>query len=732
MRSVKRASSENDEATTGRGGIASGEAGGGPRPVAAGGGGSHRPGPGLDAPIQFLKGVGPRRAELLARLGITTPRDLLCSLPRTYSDRTRIARIAELSPGRTALIHARVVRAQLRRRPHHRPDTVAFVRDDSGGIEVTWWGQPYMLRLVPPGSHVALFGSVATYRKRLLMSSPELDAIAPEDGPGAHPGAIVPVYSLTEGLSQRTFRELVRRVLPLAASCEETLPAGVRHDHDLPGVAEAMAVVHAPDSLVSAARARRRLAFDEIVELLVALGVARERRRRELRGLALRPGERFARARAALPFALTTGQERALGEILTDMAVACPMHRLLEGEVGSGKTIIAFLAALAAIDTGYQVAIMAPTEILAQQHARTALRLLPGIRPLLLTGAAGVRERRELLGAILRGDGEFVIGTHALFSADVRFRRLGLVIVDEQHRFGVNERAALAGKGTSPDLLVMTATPIPRSLALTVFGDLDLSLIAERPPGRRPARTHVVETGRRERVYAFIAERIERGEQAIIIAPRVESDPESELVAATERARELRAHARLGRYRVGLVHGRLDGRAKESAMADFRHGATQLLVATTVVEVGIDVSAVTVIVIEHPERFGLSQLHQLRGRAGRGARAAHAILLVDPALDPEVRTRLESFARTDDGFAVAELDLAARGPGALLGAEQHGFAAFRVADLVRDRELVEDARRAARAIVEADPALGRHPALARAVARHGVTGAERTAVQRAG
>jgi ATP-dependent DNA helicase RecG len=669
---------------------------------------------------------------VLARLGIRTLWDLLLTLPRAYSDRTTVTPIADLVPGRPALVVARVERATVRRRPRSRPDTLAQVRDASGALAVVWWGQPYMLRLITPGRRVLLFGDVASFRHRLTMNSPELEVLPPEPDDLAIAGGIVPIYGLTEGLSQRALRELVRRVLPLAAACEETLPASVREAHGLMPLAAALTSAHEPPSLAAADLARRRLAFDEFLELFAALGWQRRRRRQELAGFIQRPGARFAAARAALPFVLTGAQERVLAEILADMAAPSPMHRLLEGEVGSGKTVVAFLAALAAIDSGQQAAIMAPTEILAQQHMRTALRLLPGIRPLLLTGAAGLRERKELLAAMARGDGELAIGTHALFSADVRFRRLGLVVVDEQHRFGVNERAALAAKGRWPDLLVMTATPIPRSLALTVFGDLDLSLVEERPPGRRPARTHVVETTRRAEVYSFLAERLARGEQAFVITPRVEADPSSELAAATERARELTAHPLLGRHAVGLLHGRLESRAKEAAMADFRRGATRLLVATTVVEVGVDVSTVTVMVIEHPERFGLSQLHQLRGRVGRGERAARAILLVDPALDPEARARLDAFARTDDGFAVADLDLAARGPGALLGEEQHGFGAFRVANLLRDRDLIERARRAAEEILTADSTLAGHPALARAIARRGALGGSALAVQLAG
>jgi ATP-dependent DNA helicase RecG len=393
------------------------------------------------------------------------------------------------------------------------------------------------------------------------------------------------------------------------------------------------------------------------------------------------------------------------------------MHRLLEGDVGTGKTVVALLAAIAAIDAGGQAAIMAPTEILAAQHARTVLGLFPSIRPVLLTGAASGRERSALLASLARGDGELAIGTHALFSDDVRFRRLALVVVDEQHRFGVRQRAALAGKGTHPDLLVMTATPIPRTLALTVFGDLDLSLIDQPPPGRRQTRTHLVEVSRRERVYGFLAERIARGEQAFLITPRVEADPGSELVAASARVEELRRHPLLGRHPIGLLHGRLAADEKEAVMTSYRTGRLGLLVATTVVEVGVDVGTATVMVVEHPERFGLSQLHQLRGRVGRGERQAHAILLVDPSLEPEVRARLRAFAHTSDGFAVAELDLAARGPGALLGVEQHGFGGFRVANPLRHRELIEVARRVAEDLLGEDPTLSQNPVLRHAILR---------------
>jgi ATP-dependent DNA helicase RecG len=668
--------------------------------------------------------VGPARAVLLGRLGIRTPRDLLLTLPRRYTDRSTITPIAALRPGPAATVVARVEHAAVRRRRGTgRADAVARVADATGALEVVWWGQPYLVRSLRPGSTLVLHGEVAHYRG-LVMSSPEVELVeaGESDAGGDAAGVanfdrILPAYPLTEGLSQGSLRGLARRaVAALAGAVEETLPEPVRAREDLAGVGEALRGVHAPASLAEAARARRRLALDELLELMLVLGAAR-RGRAALPGLRQAPGQHFAAARRSLPFRLTTAQERVLTEILADMAAPAPMHRLLEGDVGSGKTVVAVLAALAAIDSGNQAAIMVPTEILASQHARTVLRLAPAARLVHLTGAATGRLRSELLAALARGDGELAIGTHALFSADVHFRRLGLVVIDEQHRFGVRERAALAGKGASPDVLVMTATPIPRSLALTVFGDLDLSVIDARPPGRRPARTHVVGTGRREGVYRFLAEVLGRGEQAFVVTPRIEADEESELVAATERVEELRQHPVLGRHPIGLLHGRLGSDEKEAVMSAFRRGDLRLLVTTTVVEVGVDVAAATVVVVEHPERFGLSQLHQLRGRVGRGERPAHCILLVAPELAPEVGERFRRFARTEDGFAVAELDLAERGPGEVFGNEQHGFGGFRLANPLREPELLEAARRLADELIAADPELAAHPALRRAVAR---------------
>jgi ATP-dependent DNA helicase RecG len=658
--------------------------------------------------------VGPRRAVLLGRLGIVSLGDLVCTLPRSYEDRTRVESVADLVPGRSATIQVRVERSGVRRRPGRRTDSVLQVADGTGSLAVVFWGQGYRARSFPPGTELLLSGAVDRFGRVITMSSPNAERISPGVPPEL---GLLPIYPLTEGLSQSFMRALLKRWAPIVApALPAIVPDSLAAALALSSLPAAIASVHRPASLEAAVAGRRRLALDELFLLLVAMAKRRQERTQRHQGATLRPGRRFDAARKALPFALTSGQETALAEILADLARPVPMHRLLEGDVGSGKTVVALLAAMAVLDSGCQVAFLAPTEILALQHARVAMKLLPGVVPILLTGSAGERERRSGLGALARGDGELAIGTHALFSAGVQFRRLGLVIVDEQHRFGVREREALTSKGIEPDVLVMTATPIPRSLCLTAFGDLDLSLIAERPPGRPESRTHLVAPDRRERVLSFLTERLADGEQALWITPRVEADPGGELAAAKVRAEELARHPLLGRHPIGLLHGRLPGSVKEAVMARFRSGQLLLLVATTVVEVGIDVSSVTVVVIEHPERFGLSQLHQLRGRAGRGSRPAHTILLAESNLDPEVMDRLRAFVGTQDGFQVSELDLAARGPGALLGPDQHGFGGFRRFDPIRDRDLIPKSQAAARELLAQDPELERSPALGAAVA----------------
>jgi ATP-dependent DNA helicase RecG len=660
--------------------------------------------------------VGPQRAALLARLGIVSLADLVTIPPRGYEDRTRIQSVADLVPGRPAVLRVRVDRSGVRRRPGRRTDTVLQVADATGALTVVFWGQGYRAQSLRPGTELLLAGPVERFgnQRALTMSSPTAERLTPGGEPEL---GLLPIYPLTEGLSQSFLRTLVARWVPaIAPALPAIVPPALEAALALPTLAAAIASVHRPATLEAAAAGRKRLALDELFLLLMTMAKRREERTRGRAGATLRPGPRFASARKALPFALTRAQETVLAEILADLARPVPMHRLLEGDVGSGKTVVALLAAMAALDSGHQVAILAPTEILALQHARVALKLLPGVTPILLTGSLTERERRQGLAALARGDGELAIGTHALLTACVQFRRLGLVIVDEQHRFGVREREALTRKGLEPDVLVMTATPIPRSLCLTAFGDLDLSLIAELPPGRPAARTHLVTPDRRERVLGFLAERLARGEQALWITPRVEADGASELAAAKVRAAELARHPLLGRHPIGLLHGRLPGGEKEAMMARFRAGRVPLLVATTVVEVGIDVSQVTVVVIEHPERFGLSQLHQLRGRAGRGSLPAHTILLVEADLDPEVAARLRAFTATRDGFQVSELDLAARGPGALLGAEQHGFTGFQRFDPIRDRDLIPPAQAAARDLLADDPDLEQSPALKRAVA----------------
>jgi ATP-dependent DNA helicase RecG len=464
-------------------------------------------------------------------------------------------------------------------------------------------------------------------------------------------------------------------------------------------------MLHAPESLADVQRGRDRLVFEEL--LLLQLGLLRWRRDRE-RGAAgpvLRGGSRLREARRSLPFELTRGQRRALTAILDDMASPRVMHRLLEGDVGCGKTVVALLAIVAAADSGYQSALMVPTEILAAQHARSVAELVPSLRSAVLSGSTAPRERRRLLAALAAGEIELLIGTQSLLGDAVDFRRLGLVVVDEQHRFGVGQRAALQARGERPHMLVMTATPIPRSLALACFGDLDLTLIEGRPPGRQPARTYVAEPGHRERVLRYLDHAITAGGQVVVITPRIDPTDGAEVVAATQAVAQLRRHPLLGRRRIELLHGRLGWEEKAAVLGALRRGAIDLLVATSVIEVGLDVPGLSVVAIERPECFGLSQLHQLRGRVGRGDRQGECILQLDDATPPASRERLRQFARTRDGFQVAVLDLEARGIGDLLGNRQHGWDGLKVADLLRDRHLLEAARRTAIQLLSDDPEL---------------------------
>lgn len=673
----------------------------------------------LDRGVQFLKGVGPRRAALLERVGVHTARDLLFHTPRRYEDASTIRKIVTLEPGMDATVLGRVFSKGVLPTRKGLRIFQAVVRDASGSIECAWPGQSYLDRIVQRGDLLLLSGPVRFFHGKQLQPR-EFTVLAEEgEGGAAEEGLVFPIYPATEGLTHKQIRQIVADNLDELleeVAAEESLPEPLREAAGVPDLAAALAAMHRPESLDEAERGRRRLALEELLFLQIIHARAHHDATAARAGTAFPPGESLVpRLHASLPFRLTAAQRRVLKEIGADMAAPRRMNRLLQGDVGSGKTVVALFAALRAIENGYQAALMAPTEILAEQHVRTLRDLLGGIdvHVALLTGRLPAARRREALARIGAGDAQLVVGTHALIQDEVRFARLGLAIVDEQHRFGVRQRLALADRGDAPDVLVMSATPIPRSLAMTLYGDLDISLLDERPPGRRPIRTAIRRPADRGRVYDFLRDQIAAGRQAYLVYPLVEESETSELRAATDEFARLSEEV-FAEVRVGLLHGQMPAEEKDRVMRAFAAGEIDLLVATTVIEVGIDVPNATVMVVEHAERFGLSQLHQLRGRVGRGGEASYCILLSHAG---EAVERLRIFARTEDGFRIAEADLRLRGQGDLFGARQSGIPAFRWADLERDIDLLTQARDTARAIVAEDPSLEGRPALRSALER---------------
>ena len=659
----------------------------------------------LAQPLQFLKGVGPRRAVELATAGLQTLGDLLHRMPLRYEDRSRLQPIAGVRPGTTVSIAGRVSSGGLRgtRRPGFKVFEV-LVADDTGAVRAVWLNQPFMRGVLPPGVRVVLYGEVAQRGSGgPQLTNPQYEVIDDEGDETVHTGRIVPVYERVGSVTPKIFRRLVHEALrqlpgvPLA----DDLPEALRGRMGLPGKAEALRGVHFPspgadvDALNRfATPAQRRLVFEEAFAFQQGVIARRLAAALECKAETVTVNDQIREsARRVLPFRLTTGQKQALKEIVDDLCRARPMNRILQGDVGAGKTIVALLAALVVMENGLQVAFMAPTEILAEQHARQIAHLLRHSRfsVALLTGSVSGAARRDMLAALATGDIHLVIGTHALVESIVRFRRLGLVVIDEQHRFGVLQRATLREKGLRPDVLVMTATPIPRTLALTVYGDLDLSAIRERPPGRLPVATVACPDNRRGEVYRCLTEQLSQGHQAYIVYPLVEESEKSDVKAATQMAEALARDVLQG-YRVELLHGRMKPQEKDRVMRAFGSGEVRVLVSTTVVEVGVDVANATVMIVEHAERFGLSQLHQLRGRVGRGEAQSWCWLVHQAALSDDARRRLHAMTRTNDGFAIADMDLDIRGPGDFFGTRQAGLPAFRTIDLARDRAVMDLAR----------------------------------------
>jgi len=676
----------------------------------------------LKQDVRYVKGVGPRRLEMLHKLGIHTIGDLLYHFPRDYEDRTQIKRIRDLRLGERATLRVRVEGVKTTRTRRRREIVYVAFRDETGVIIGVWFNTRYLRpEKFPEGREMYVTGKVEYYEaaQRVQMVSPQCEPTESESGHTGFGAAILPVYPLTEGINQGLLRQIARRVVEAHADdVPECLPPDIIRRRRLLPVADAVRNMHFPESRETASRARFRLVYEEclVVELAMAL------RRRSVRvepGHAFRITERVdKRIRALFPFDLTATQEKVIAEISGDMSRPQPMNRLLQGDVGSGKTAVALYALLVGIANKTQAAIMAPTEILAEQHFRKFGRYLENsrVRTALLSGSATSAKRRENLEGVRSGEVDLVVGTHALVQKGVGFGRLGVVVIDEQHRFGVMQRADLRMKGTRPDVLVMTATPIPRTLALTVFGDLDVSTIDELPPGRLRPTTRWARGTDEPKMWEFVRERLDRGEQAFVVCPLVEESEKIDLRAATEEAARLQKQV-FPDYRVGLLHGRMGGRRKQEVMADFRSGETQVLVSTVVVEVGIDVPNATVMVVEHAGRFGLATLHQLRGRIGRGGTKAWFFMFDEPTSE-EGKKRLAVIEGTCDGFRLAEEDLRLRGPGDFLGTRQHGLPELQLTDPIRDFSILRRARTDAFRLVEKDGMLSnpQHQGLRRLLA----------------
>ncbi len=682
----------------------------------------------IDTPVQFLKGVGPHRADAFRRMGVETIEDLLYHAPHRYLDATTVTSIARAEVNREVTLVGRVVsKAVVPTRKGLRIFR-AVIKDSSGIIECAWPGQAYLDRVIKQGQLLLVSGPVKHYHGRQVTPREQVVLAESGDEVGGDDlsiGLVLPVYPATEGLSHRLIRKIVADHLDDIVGCvHDTLPRQVRETAELQPLQDALLAVHRPSALIDVERGRRRLAFDELFDLQLVVARAR------YLAVSAASGKRFqirkeltTALKESLPYDLTSGQKRSIREISEDMVSDSRMHRLLMGDVGTGKTVVALFAMLLVLENDHQAVFMAPTELLAEQHHATLSDLLAplGIVPELLLGRLSSSEKSAVRGRIVSGLGRIVVGTHALIQEETGFHNLGLVVIDEQHRFGVEQRAALIEKGEAPDVLLLSATPIPRTLALTLYGDLDISTLREKTLSRTPVRTAVRSSGNRAGIYAFLSQQCKAGRQAYVVYPVIEESERVDLKAATTMAAEL--ESQLSPLRVGLVHGKMKSDDRNGVMRTFRDGGLDVLVATTVIEVGIDVPNATVMVIEHPERFGLAQLHQLRGRVGRGTEESHCILISD---ERPATNRLKKFARTSDGFRIAELDLEERGLGDLAGVRQSGGFALRFADLSVDGDLVDSARRAAMSIIDSDPSLSqsRHEALRTRIERRYERGME--------
>jgi len=663
----------------------------------------------LNSSIQYLKGVGPKRSKILKNFGIETIEDIFYYFPRRYEDRTNFVSISQLKEKEYQTIKGEVFIKGERKSWRRRGFSIfqLMVRDKTGKISAVWFNQPYLKKLFKNGQSVIFYGRIERYEGALQINSPEFEILDEKDKEeeSLNLGRMVPVYSLSEGISQRYFRKLIKHTLDdFISKIQEPLPYDIRKRQDLLNLAQSIINIHFPEDKAIQQKAYQRLAFEEFFFYSIPVAL-RKLNTKQKQGIVHKIDEGLlTKFIQGLNFKLTSAQERVLAEIKKDMQSPQPMQRLLQGDVGSGKTVVAVISAIIASSGGWQVAFMVPTEILAKQHYENIQRQIKGlskkINLALLTSSLEDKDKQKLYSEIREGKIDLVIGTHALIQEELKFKKLGLVVIDEQHKFGVSQRALLPKKGTNPDVLIMTATPIPRTLSMTIYGDLDISVIDQLPPGRIPVETQVFPEERIPEVHDFIKEKIKAGRQAYIVYPIIEESDFLELKAAQKMFDELRKGT-FKDFRLGMVHGRLSRQKQDKTMMDFKNGKLDILVATTVLEVGIDVANASVLVIEHAERFGLAQLHQLRGRIGRGQYQSYCILIANPQ-SPDAISRINAISSMSDGFQIAEEDLKIRGPGEFFGQRQHGLSELKIANPITQLNILQKAREEAMQLIEQD------------------------------
>ena len=657
----------------------------------------------LEDNVQFVKGVGEARAKLLNRLGIFNLKDLITYYPRNHEDRSIPKKICEVTDGEEVLIEAMPVTRVAEIRVRKGMTILKMnVRDDTGVCQITWFNQSYLKSLFKPGEYYKFYGKVSVKNGKVEMSSPVYDKLENSK----NTGRIIPIYPTTLKMPQATLRKIIENGLQAAESeVYETLPEYIKKDYKLCDLKSAISQIHFPDSLDSFQVARRRLVFEELITMQLALLALKNQYTRDVRGITFDKDAKMSDVINMLPFPLTKAQARVLEEIDKDMESDKPMNRLLQGDVGSGKTVLAIISAYKCVKSGYQAAIMVPTGILAEQHLESFNEILTsfGIRSELLVSGIPKKKKDDILTRLREGEIEVVIGTHALLQENVVFKNLGLVVTDEQHRFGVRQRSTMAEKGNNPDVLVMTATPIPRTLALILYGDLDISIIDELPPNRKPIDTFAVKKNMEDRVNLFIKQNIDEGRQVYIVCPLVEENEEINAKSVLEIAEKYKNEV-FKEYSVEYLHGKMKPKEKDAIMERFKDGEIDILISTTVIEVGVNVPNSSVMVIENAERFGLAQLHQLRGRVGRGGYKSYCILKYNGNSDLIVQ-RMKVMVSTNDGFVISEKDLELRGTGEFFGTKQHGLPEFKIVNLFEDLPELKNAQAVAMKIIEQDPKL---------------------------